>query len=60
MAQATRRAALCLIGLGLLAVSGCVSEDEGDNSLILTGKITNVASGRFRPAPSRSGSRSRV
>jgi uncharacterized lipoprotein YbaY len=45
MADATRRMALCLIGLGLLAVAGCVSEDEGDNSLILTGKITNVATG---------------
>jgi uncharacterized lipoprotein YbaY len=45
MAEATRRTALGLIGLGLLAITGCVSEDEGASDLILTGDITTVANG---------------
>lgn len=43
--EATRRTLLGLMGLGLLAVSGCVSDEEGGDSFTLTGAITNVASG---------------
>lgn len=41
-----RRSLLALMGLGLLAAAGCVSdEEEGGDSFTLTGAITNVASG---------------
>ncbi|WP_312360679.1 YbaY family lipoprotein [Ensifer sp.] len=44
--DATRRTLLGLMGLGLLAVSACVSdEEEGGDSFTLTGTITNVANG---------------
>ncbi|MGN7731626.1 YbaY family lipoprotein [Sinorhizobium sp. Sb3] len=40
-----RRSFLGLMGLGLLAAAGCVSDEEGGDSFTLTGAITNVASG---------------
>ena len=40
-----RRTLLGLMGLGLLAAAGCVSDEEGGDSFTLTGAITNVASG---------------
>lgn len=40
-----RRSLLALMGLGLLAAAGCVSDEEGSDSFTLTGAITNVASG---------------
>ncbi len=40
-----RRSLLALMGLGLLAAAGCVSDEEGGDSFTLTGAITNVASG---------------
>lgn len=40
-----RRALLGLMGLGLLAATGCVSDEEGGDSFTLTGAISNVASG---------------
>ncbi|WP_161490851.1 MULTISPECIES: YbaY family lipoprotein [unclassified Ensifer] len=40
-----RRSLLALMGLGLLAAAGCVSDDEGGDSFTLTGAISNVASG---------------
>lgn len=40
-----RRALLGLMGLGLLAAAGCVSDEEGGDSFTLTGAISNVASG---------------
>ena len=40
-----RRSLLALMGLGLLAAAGCVSDEEGSDSFTLTGAVTNVASG---------------